>query len=146
MWYVSPEGFRELRHSCLLSSRQACAAYLGVSIRTVRHWDAGRCRVPWSVVRLLRLLRTGALGALCDEWSGWTINRLGLHAPAGRTYRERDMRHWWLTIEHAHLFREAYDRETLGGVGAQPLRARERVTLEGRPGFIQKPALWNLSD
>lgn len=129
MWYVSPEGFRELRHSCLLSSRRSCAAYLGVSVRTVRYWDAGRCRVPWSVVRLLRLLRTGDLGGLCDEWAGWTINRLGLHAPTGRTYRERDMRHWWLTCEQARFFREAYDRDTLGGVGAQPLRARERVTL-----------------
>jgi hypothetical protein len=44
---------------------------------------------------------------------GWTINRLGLHAPAGRTYRERDMRIWWQTCEQARLFREAYDRETL---------------------------------
>lgn len=109
-------------------------------MRTVRHWDAGRCRVPWSVVRLLRLLRTGDLGGLCDEWAGWTINRLGLHAPAGRTYRERDMRHWWLTIEHAHLFREAYDRDTLGGVGAQPLRARERVTLLPGAGEAAKSA------
>lgn len=99
-----------------------------MSLRTVRHWDAGRNRVPWSVVRLLRLLRCGDLGALHDEWTGWTVNRLGLHAPAGRSYRERDMRVWWLTCEQARLFREAYDRDTLGGVGAQPLRARERVT------------------
>lgn len=92
------------------------------------------------MVRLLRLLRTGDLGGLCDEWDGWTINRLGLHAPAGRTYRERDMRRWWLTIEQAHLFREAYDRETLGGVGAQPLRARERVTLLPEAGVAGKQA------
>lgn len=110
-WHVSPEGFRELRHSCLLSGRKACAEFLGVSERTVRYWDAGRSRVPWSVVRLLRLLRCGDLGALHDEWSGWTINRLGLHAPAGRTYRERDMRHWWLTCEQARFFRENYARD-----------------------------------
>lgn len=53
LWYISPEGFRELRHSCLLS-RQRAADYLGVSVRTIRHWDAGRNRVPWSAVRLLR--------------------------------------------------------------------------------------------
>ncbi len=58
VWYVSPEQFRELRHGCLLS-RKACAEYLGVSLRTVRHWDAGRNRVPWSVVRMLRVLRMG---------------------------------------------------------------------------------------
>jgi hypothetical protein len=28
-WYISPEGFRELRHTCLLN-RKSCAAYLGV--------------------------------------------------------------------------------------------------------------------
>jgi hypothetical protein len=139
LWYVSPDEFRELRHGCLLS-RKACAAYLGVSLRTVRYWDAGRNRVPWSVVRLLRLLRCGDLGALHDEWTGWTINRLGLHAPAGRSYRERDMRAWWLTCEQARLFREAYDRETLGGVGAQPLRARERVTLLPGAGMAAKQA------
>ncbi|MHB1059195.1 MAG: DUF3653 domain-containing protein [Rhodanobacter sp.] len=121
-------------------NRREAAAYLGVCVRTVRHWDSGRNRVPWSVVRLMRLRRMGDLGALCDEWDGWTINRLGLHAPAGRTYRERDMRQWWLTIEHAHLFREAYDRETLGGVGAQPLRARERVTLLPGAGEAGKQA------
>jgi hypothetical protein len=108
LWLISPEGFRELRHSCLLSQRQA-AAYLGVCLRTVRHWDSGRNRVPWSVVRLLRLLRAGELGGLCDEWQGWTINRLGLHAPDGRTFRERDMRLWWMTSEHAALFRARFE-------------------------------------
>lgn len=111
-----------------------------MSLRTVRYWDAGRNRVPWSVVRLLRLLRCGDLGALCDEWTGWTVNRLGLHAPAGRSYRERDMRVWWLTCEQARFFREAYDRDTLGGVGAQPLRARERVTLLPEAGVAGKQA------
>lgn len=84
----------------------------------LRFQDTGRNRVPWSVVRLLRLKRCGDLGALEDEWAGWTINRLGLHAPAGRTYREADMRHWWLTSEHARFWRESYDLATSGGVGA----------------------------
>jgi hypothetical protein len=48
---------------------------LGVSLRTVRYWDAGRNRVPWSAVRLLRLRRAGELGGLLDGWDGWTIWR-----------------------------------------------------------------------
>ena len=91
LWLVSPEQFRELRHSCLLS-RKACAAYLGVCLRTVRHWDSGRNRVPWSVVRLLRLRRAGELGGLLDGWDGWTIWRDQLVSPDGRAYRERDLR------------------------------------------------------
>jgi hypothetical protein len=110
-------------------SRKVCAEFLGVSLRTVRYWDAGRSRVPWSVVRLLRLTRLGDLGAMHDSWAGWIVNRKGLWSPDGKHYPEPFMRRWWLTCEQARFFREAYDRDTLGGVGAQPLRARERVTL-----------------
>ena len=109
-WLISPESFRELRHSCLLSNRKAAAAYLGVCVRTIRHWDTGRNRVPWSAVRLLRLLRAGDLGGLLDGWNGWTIYRDRLVSPDGRAYRERDMRHLWLTLTQASLFREGYDR------------------------------------
>ncbi|MEO6967508.1 MAG: hypothetical protein ABI132_03490 [Rhodanobacteraceae bacterium] len=62
-WLISPEGFRELRLSCLLDLR-ACAAFLGCSLSTVQAWDRGRDRIPWSAVRLLRLYRLGDLGAL----------------------------------------------------------------------------------
>lgn len=117
VWRLSPDGFRALRHSCFLS-REACAKYLGVSLRTVRYWDAGRCRVPWAVVRLLRFVRLGDLGALDDAWDGWTLNRNGLWAPDGKRYHQGTMRRWWITSEQARWWREDYDRRTLGGVGA----------------------------
>jgi hypothetical protein len=87
-------------------------------VRTIRHWDAGRNRVPWSVVRLLRLVRAGELGGLDDAWEGWTINRLGLRSPCGRVYTVQNLRHWWLVIEQARFWREGYDIATSGGVGA----------------------------
>jgi hypothetical protein len=59
-------------------------------------------------VRLLRLLRLGDLGALCDDWAGWTLNRLGLHDPAGRTYRLDAMRAWWITAEQARFWRQGH--------------------------------------
>lgn len=117
VWRLSPDGFRALRHSCFLS-REACAKFLGVSLRTVRYWDAGRCRVPWSAVRLLRFVRLGDLGALDDAWDGWTLNRNGLWSPDGKRYHPAAMRHWWITCEQARWWREDYDRRTLGGVGA----------------------------
>ena len=86
-------------------------------IRTIRHWDSGRNRVPWSAVRLLRVLRAGELGGLHDSWEGWTINRNGLHAPDGRTFTERSMRLWWLTCEQAFLFRQGYDAATRPSAG-----------------------------
>ena len=91
--------------------------------------------MPWSVVRLLRLVRAGELGGLLDGWEGWTIWRDRLVSPCGRVYLERDMRHWWLTIEHAHLFRVTYDRATAGGVGAPaPAVACAAVPLTSMPG------------
>lgn len=73
--------------------------------------------MPWSAVRLLRLLRGGELGGLLDGWDGWTIFRDRLVSPDGRAYRERDMRQMWLTLTQAALFRESYDIAT----GARPL-------------------------
>jgi hypothetical protein len=47
---------------------------LGVSLWTVQHWDAGRCRVPWPVIQLLWLRRLGDVGALdpsCEQAWLW---------------------------------------------------------------------------
>lgn len=93
VWLVSPGGFRELRHACLLN-RKACAAFLGVCERTVRHWDAGRNRVPWSAVRRLRLLRCGDLGALHDDWAGWALTPRG-ELVSMNGYRFEP---WWLAL------------------------------------------------
>jgi hypothetical protein len=117
-WLISPEGFRELRHACLLGNRKAAAKYLGVCERTIRHWDSGRSRVPWSAVRLLRLLRCGDLGALHDDWSGWTINRLGLHSPNGYVFQPWRMATWPMVAEQARFWRQDYDRRAGGGAGA----------------------------
>ncbi len=100
-------------------SRLRASEYLGVSVRTIRHWDAGRNRVPWSAVRLLRLVRAGELGGLDDAWEGWTINRHGLRSPCGRVYTVQSLRHWWLVIEQARFWRQGYDLATQAST-AQP--------------------------
>lgn len=107
-WYLPPDGFRELRLSCLMSQR-ATAAYLGVSLRTIQHWDAGRHKVPWSTVRLLRLCRQGDLGAVDDHWKGFRIVRDALVTPDGRCFTVDALRLWWSTAGQARLWREAYD-------------------------------------
>lgn len=103
LWYVSPDGFRELRLSCLLTQR-ACADLLGVCLRTVRHWDAGRNRVPWSAVRLLRILRAGELPA--SGFDGWRVQGGGrLVSPEGRVFLASDMAWWSLTCQMAQDWR-----------------------------------------
>lgn len=108
VWYISPERFRELRHSCLLS-REACAAFLGVCVRTVRHWDSGRNRVPWAAVKLLRLLRCGDLGALHPAWSGWVLRPDGdLVSGDGYRFAPYRLEAWPLVCEQARFWRRSY--------------------------------------
>lgn len=109
LWHVSPDEFRALRHSCFLTIRD-CAEYVGVSARTVQQWDAGRCRVPLSVIRLLRLRRLGDLGAIEPTWAGWTLNRNGLWSPDGKRHDAFMMTRWWIVLEQARLWRADYDR------------------------------------
>lgn len=108
-WHVSPEGFRELRLSCFLSQR-AAADFLGVSVATVRRWDRGQRRVPWAVVRLLRLKRLGDLGALAPAWDGWRLDGDALWSPEGFAYRVGEVGWWGLLVAQARAFRERYDR------------------------------------
>ena len=115
LWHVSPDGFGELRRSCLLS-RKAAAEFLGVSLRTVAYWEAGRCRVPLSVVRLLRIVRLGDLGALSRDWSGWSLHGGALRSPEGRAFTPHESAWWALLVAQARAFVEG--RARLGGVGA----------------------------
>jgi hypothetical protein len=82
-------------------SRAQCAAFLRLSVATVRSWETGRTHASLSAIHVLRLYRLGDLGALHDAWNGWTINRNGLISPDGKVFAERTMRIWWLTSEMA---------------------------------------------
>lgn len=81
--------------------------------------------MPWSAVRLLRLVRAGELGGLDDAWEGWTISRHGLRSPCGRLYTVQNLRNWWLVIEQARFWRKGYDLATLPSA-AQPREATGR--------------------
>lgn len=105
-WRVDGEQFRELRLSCFLS-RKATAEFLGCSLRTVRYWDAGRYRVPWSVVRLLRLYRLGDLGALDPTFADFRLVRGRVHTPEGLQFTAHDLKAWWW--DRQRLLR--YDRQ-----------------------------------
>ena len=131
LWHVSPDGFGELRRSCLLS-RKAAAEFLGVSLRTVAYWEAGRCRVPLSVVRLLRIVRLGDLGALSRDWSGWSLHGGALRSPEGRAFTPHESAWWALLVAQARAFVEG--RARLGGVGAAAPARPQAVPLQPEAG------------
>lgn len=127
---------------CCLLSQRSCAKFLGVSVRTVGNWDNGDRRVPWSVVRLLRLLRQGDLGSLDDSWDGFKLVRGKLFTPDGRGFRQEDLRRWWLTVEHAQLFLKRYELETRGvgrspALTLQPEVVQARVLVEALPPPVE---------
>lgn len=119
VWNLPPDGFRELRRSCLLG-RKTCADLLGCSLSAVRAWDRGTHRVPWSAVKLLRLYRQGDLGALRHEWRGWTLNRNGLVSPEGLVYARSDLGWWSLTCRQAEAFRRGPRQRATGGSVPEP--------------------------
>ena len=131
LWHVSPDGFGELRRSCLLS-RKAAAEFLGVSLRTVAYWEAGRCRVPLSVVRLLRIVRLGDLGALSRDWSGWSLHGGALRSPEGRAFTPHESAWWALLVAQARAFVEG--RARLGGVGSAAPARPQAVPLQPEAG------------
>lgn len=79
-------------------------------LRTVRHWDRGRNRVPWSAVRLLRLVRQSDLGELSAHWKGWRIVGDRLVTPAGVTFGAHEFEWWALTCLQARSWQRAYAR------------------------------------
>jgi hypothetical protein len=131
IWHLPPDGFRELRRSCLLS-RKACADLLGCSMSAVRAWDRGTHRVPWSAVKLLRLFRSGDLGALRTEWRGWTLNRNGLVSPEGFAYSRGDLGWWSLTCRQAEAFRQSHRKPATRPSGGDDTQAASNPTDGGR--------------
>lgn len=98
-------------------SQPACAALLGVCLRTVRHWDRGRNRVPWSAVRLLRILRGGELPA--RGWDGWRVLDGGrLVTPAGVVFLAAEFEWWALTCLRARSWDREYARQVSARLSA----------------------------
>ncbi len=75
---VSAEYFKLMREHILKMSRNECAAYLRVSVSTVRRWEAGSSAIPFVVFELLRVVSESINFKLSDKsWQGWFINHNG---------------------------------------------------------------------
>lgn len=111
--HVDREAFYVERRTASLSRKEA-AAYLGVTVRTIRNWENGSCRIPYPAFKLIRMRAGGIVQA--PGWEGWRFGRGGaLYSPCGRSFESwqlYNIRHMFSMAEHfikLHTGRRAVD-------------------------------------
>jgi transcriptional regulator with XRE-family HTH domain len=90
--WIDPEHFIVARHVAGFS-RLDCGRALGVTVRTVRNWERGRARIPYSAFKLLRILSGYELPG---AWSEFAIRRGVLWSPEGKPFYPWEMS--WLSL------------------------------------------------
>ena len=102
---ITQEEFRDARVYAGLTREQA-ADLVGVSLRTIGHWETGAARPTYAAFKLLRVLRHGDL--VDPGWAGYSLIRGKLVSPEGHTFSPSDMAWWSLTVRMAHAFRDRH--------------------------------------
>lgn len=90
---ITAEQFRDARVFSGLT-RIEVADLLGVSLRTIGHWERGAARPSYAAFKLLRVLRHGEL--VDPRWSGYRIVRGKLVTPENHELAPSDMA--WLSL------------------------------------------------
>ena len=83
--------------------RLLAAQRLGVTLQTIRNWEAGRVLVPYSAFKLMRIFSGYELPG--DHWRGFSIRGEFLWSPEGRSFSACDLAWWSLTCSMARSFR-----------------------------------------
>ncbi len=86
-------------------TRRGAAEVLGVQPQTIRNWEAGRSRVPYSAFKLLRILGGYALPG--EAWRGFYLRGDTLWSPEGKPFQASDLAWWGLTVAMARSFLES---------------------------------------
>lgn len=99
--YIDPEGFYIARKRAGLTMMKT-ADLLDVDIRTIRNWENGSTRIPYSAFRLMRM--AGGYSLLGKEWDGWAVWEGKLFSPAGRAFEPHELQYVSHYISMARLF------------------------------------------
>ena len=107
--YIEPDDFYLARRKAGLTVHMA-AEQLRVTDRTIRNYENGSCRIPYSAFRLMRLLGGYSLcGVTClkrDSWDGWSFGQNKLWSPEGRSFEVHELRYVATYISIARHFLE----------------------------------------
>jgi hypothetical protein len=75
---VRPDSFIYLRDHMMGLSQAKTAAYLRVSVKTLREWETGRESIPFMAFELLRMVYESAAFRLSHaKWDGWFVAKDG---------------------------------------------------------------------
>jgi len=100
---VDADQFRTARRFSGLSRADA-AEFLGVSLRTIGHWETGRARPSFAAFKLLRIYRHGDL--IDPNWTGYSIIRGKLVTPENHTFEPHELSWLSLLVRRARAFSE----------------------------------------
>jgi transcriptional regulator with XRE-family HTH domain len=102
-------------------SQKETAAFLGVTVRTLRNWENGTNRIPYPAFKLIRMRAGGIVHA--PGWDGWRFGCDGaLFAPDGRSFKSWELYHLRHVFSMAEHFRNLH-RGSGGSGGAQAEQA-----------------------
>ncbi len=115
---VDADQFRTARRFSGLS-REDAAELVGVSLRTIGHWETGRARPSFAAFKLLRVYRHGDL--IDPKWAGYSIIRGKLVTPENHTFEPHDLSWLSLLVRRARAFGDLLRERDAGaayGAGA----------------------------
>lgn len=93
--------------------RKGVSELLRVTVRTVKNWEQGKSRVPYSAYRLLRI--HGCYDLPGAAWSGWRLAGDTLWSPERRGFRPFDLAWWGLTVAMAREWKRIYAGSSVSG-------------------------------
>lgn len=106
-------------------SRERAAVLLGVTVKTVGNWEAGRTTIPYSAFKLLRILGGYALPG--PAWEGFYLRGDTLWSPEGKAFQSYDLAWWGLTVAMARSFRDRQRSQRQAAVLNQPIAMGQAV-------------------
>jgi transcriptional regulator with XRE-family HTH domain len=123
--HVDLERFYLERRTAGLTQREA-AAYLGVSLRTLRNWERGTFSIPYPAFKLVRMRAGGIVHA--PGWEDWRFDRQGaLWSPDGRSFKSWELHQLRLVFSMARRFLEFMTADTETRIGAAQRSAVKQV-------------------
>lgn len=144
--FVDPEAFRLERLMAGLTTATA-AALLRVSERSIRNWESGRVRIPYSAFRMVCVDAGYQLPG--ESWRGFLLRGDTIWSPEGKSFSSHDLAWWSLTCEMARERREqalepaAASNQPVAHAGYVLLRAADRREASAVPISSETPFLQN---